>query len=591
MKKQIAAGVLSLSMILTPTIPAWAEEALDAQNASAVYTTGEGTGSEVTTPSEGEGTTTTAVAKIGDTAYETLAQAVTAAAKDAVIDLKADAVLDATLDITKNITINGADQYKITAADSFSDTNLIKVSGNNVLKLNNVTVNANQKCRAILAKDTSRLELTEANITGGYLSGEGGVFAPGVFATNQATFSMNGGSITGNTLANNSEDYYKKYSTDLWIGANANGTVNTINGTVGNLFVNANSYSANNKGACQINGGKVTNVYVEYDQYGADFTYTDGEIENLYISTPTSGEAVKVTPVKGTVYNGGVAENQVYTVTFSGATVEPQSIIEGKLANKPANPKKSGYTFKGWYTTEEYTTEFDFTKPITANTTVYAKWSKNSTSAGSVSQTDFTITADKAEGGSVSVSQKEASAGTMITVSVTPAEGNKAGTVTVTDKSGNKVAVASVGTNKYTFTMPSSNVTVKAAFTKADGSSAVDNKDAIVMRIGSKTVNAYGKTITSDVAPLIVNDRTLVPIRIVTETLGGTANWNEAAQMVSLNINGKTVTMQIGVVLEKYGVAPIIIDSRTYVPIRFVAEELGATVDWNESTQEITITK
>ena len=191
----------------------------------------------------------------------------------------------------------------------------------------------------------------------------------------------------------------------------------------------------------------------------------------------------------------------------------------------------------------------------------------------------------------MSVSQKEASAGTMITVSVTPAEGNKAGTVTVTDKSGNKVAVASVGTNKYTFTMPSSNVTVKAAFTKADGSSAVDNKDAIVMRIGSKTVNAYGKTITSDVAPLIVNDRTLVPIRIVTETLGGTANWNEAAQMVSLNINGKTVTMQIGVVLEKYGVAPIIIDSRTYVPIRFVAEELGATVDWNESTQEITITK
>lgn len=101
MKKQIAAGVLSLSMILTPTIPAWAEEALDAQNASAVYTTGEGTGSEVTTPSEGEGTTTTAVAKIGDTAYETLAQAVTAAAKDAVIDLKADAVLDATLDIAK----------------------------------------------------------------------------------------------------------------------------------------------------------------------------------------------------------------------------------------------------------------------------------------------------------------------------------------------------------------------------------------------------------------------------------------------------------------------------------------------------------
>ena len=54
MKKQIAAGVLSLSMILTPTIPAWADEALDAQS-TAAYTTEEGAGSEVTTPSEGEG--------------------------------------------------------------------------------------------------------------------------------------------------------------------------------------------------------------------------------------------------------------------------------------------------------------------------------------------------------------------------------------------------------------------------------------------------------------------------------------------------------------------------------------------------------
>ena len=49
--------------------------------------------------------------------------------------------------------------------------------------------------------------------------------------------------------------------------------------------------------------------------------------------------------------------------------------------------------------------------------------------------------------------------------------------------------------------------------------------------------------------------------------------------------------MKIGVVLEKYGVAPLIIDNRTYVPIRFVAEELGATVDWNADTQEIVIRK
>ena len=58
-----------------------------------------------------------------------------------------------------------------------------------------------------------------------------------------------------------------------------------------------------------------------------------------------------------------------------------------------------------------------------------------------------------------------------------------------------------------------------------------------------------------------------------------------------LNIDGKIVTMTIGVVLEKYGVAPLIIDNRTYVPIRFVAEELGASVELDESTKEIVITK
>ena len=44
-------------------------------------------------------------------------------------------------------------------------------------------------------------------------------------------------------------------------------------------------------------------------------------------------------------------------------------------------------------------------------------------------------------------------------------------------------------------------------------------------------------------------------------------------------------------VLEKYGVAPLIIDNRTYVPIRFVAEELGASVVWDGQTRTVTIEK
>ena len=83
----------------------------------------------------------------------------------------------------------------------------------------------------------------------------------------------------------------------------------------------------------------------------------------------------------------------------------------------------------------------------------------------------------------------------------------------------------------------------------------------------------------------------MVPIRIVTETLGGEVGWNDATKTVTLKIDGKEITMTIGKVLEAYGVAPQIINSRTYVPIRFVADELGSEVNRNEETKEITIVK
>ena len=73
--------------------------------------------------------------------------------------------------------------------------------------------------------------------------------------------------------------------------------------------------------------------------------------------------------------------------------------------------------------------------------------------------------------------------------------------------------------------------------------------------------------------------------------MGGTAEWDAKDKTVTLNIDGKTIEMTVGVTLEKYGVAPVIMNDRTYVPIRFVAEELGATVDWTAETQTITITK
>ena len=66
-----------------------------------------------------------------------------------------------------------------------------------------------------------------------------------------------------------------------------------------------------------------------------------------------------------------------YTVTFDtdGGTVIPsEAVRSGNKATKPADPTKEGYTFDDWYAEDTFTTVFDFGDPITADTTIYAKF-------------------------------------------------------------------------------------------------------------------------------------------------------------------------------------------------------------------------
>ena len=124
-----------------------------------------------------------------------------------------------------------------------------------------------------------------------------------------------------------------------------------------------------------------------------------------------------------------------------------------------------------------------------------------------------------------------------------------------------------------------------------DDNSAAEKSKVIKLQIGSRIVNVDNEAVIYDTAPVIRNDRTLVPIRIVTETLGGKVDWNGVTKEVTLHIDGKEIKMTVGKTLEKYGVAPVIIDGRTFVPVRFVADELGATVAWDNATKTVTITK
>ena len=113
----------------------------------------------------------------------------------------------------------------------------------------------------------------------------------------------------------------------------------------------------------------------------------------------------------------------------------------------------------------------------------------------------------------------------------------------------------------------------------------------IVMQINSREMEVNGRSIENDVAPVIVGDRTLVPIRVVTELLGGTADWEEETRTVTLTIDGNVLKLVIDQLVPDFGTSATIIDSRTYVPIRYIMEMLGAEVEWIAETEQIIIQK
>lgn len=79
-----------------------------------------------------------------------------------------------------------------------------------------------------------------------------------------------------------------------------------------------------------------------------------------------------------TVYAKWTAKNyEVSFITEHGKTPTSQNVKYNGTANDPGKLTAEGYTFIGWYTDDNYSTKFDFTKPITGDTKVYAKWEKN----------------------------------------------------------------------------------------------------------------------------------------------------------------------------------------------------------------------
>lgn len=124
-------------------------------------------------------------------------------------------------------------------------------------------------------------------------------------------------------------------------------------------------------------------------------------------------------------------------------------------------------------------------------------------------------------------------------------------------------------------------------------------KTVVTMQIGNPamTVNGKGQSIDAEgTVPVVRDDRTLLPVRAFVEGIGGSVLWDEAAQTAVLNYNGDEIRLTINSrtaylnnKASELDVTPVIINDRTMLPIRFVAESFGYTVLWNQDTQTVTI--
>ena len=113
----------------------------------------------------------------------------------------------------------------------------------------------------------------------------------------------------------------------------------------------------------------------------------------------------------------------------------------------------------------------------------------------------------------------------------------------------------------------------------------------INMQIGNNGVVLNNENKILDAAPLISQNRTMVPLRFIAEAFGANVSWAQDTKTVTIVIDGKVLTMRINQELEGFGAAPIISNGRTMVPIRYISEELGANVIWVPSTKTVAIAR
>ncbi len=122
--------------------------------------------------------------------------------------------------------------------------------------------------------------------------------------------------------------------------------------------------------------------------------------------------------------------------------------------------------------------------------------------------------------------------------------------------------------------------------------------DVIFINNSTVTVKVNQKSLVFDQNPIVINGRTLVPLRAIFEEIGATVGWDGATSTVTATMGDISISLKIGSdqlyvngTAKKLDVPATIVNERTLVPARAVSEALNCNVDWDGATNTVLISK
>lgn len=378
-----------------------------------------------------------AVAMIGATPYDTFDAAITAAKSGQTIRLMKNVEVDHAVTIPAGVTLDGGKNTTITLTTKLDKGAFITAGGDNVT-IQNITIDTNENAKhGVQFYCVKGGEMDKVTVNGGY------------------------------------------YTSVIVNGAEATIKNSTLNLDEGKGY--ANIEFAVGDGVTTVPKVTIENVTTTPDKpvvYMDDTTFD--RIKDISGYENTTRDDLNEQYVNGAFlyYNDGTGDEDATLpeITFDptgGSIANPtQKInISGHLDSLPT-ASRSGYRLDGWYTETEGGEKITTDTLFTEDTTVYAQWSKKSSSS---SRYDGYITIINPKNGEVSVSDDWAYEDDKITLTITPDKGYEVDKIEIVDDEGDKIDAKKVDDedNKYTFRMANCDVTVTVTF-KEEGKTTED---------------------------------------------------------------------------------------------------------------------